>query len=138
MVYHGEKSGLNEAICVPHFPLPPVNTMLRTVTYDTVMIDFDIGDCFLNFVLHETMQALCGIDLTHLFGECEVLWERWGRAAMGLKSSPYQAMQAMMVAKEVASGDRMDLTNAFRWDKVVLNLPSSPTYDPSLPWVFKI
>ncbi|CAJ1960069.1 unnamed protein product [Cylindrotheca closterium] len=57
---------------------------------------------------------------------------------MGLKSSPFQAVQAIMVAKEIALGDRKDPKNAFRWDEVKLNLPGSSTYDPSLPWVFKI
>ena len=66
------------------------------------------------------MQSLCGIDLTNYFGEGEVLWERWTRAAMGLKSSPYQAIQAIMVAKEICLGDRQDPANAFRWDKVIL------------------
>ncbi len=41
----------------------------------------DIGEMFLNFVLHESMQALCGVDLTQFFGEKDehgkpvVLWE---------------------------------------------------------------
>jgi hypothetical protein len=29
-----------------------------------------------------------------------VLWEVWQRCAMGLKPSPFQAVQAMMVAEE--------------------------------------
>jgi len=58
MVYDGTKSGLNDSIWVPRFLLPTVDTMLRAITYNTVMSDFDIGDCFLNFVLHETTQAL--------------------------------------------------------------------------------
>jgi hypothetical protein len=138
MVYDGTKSGLNDALWVPSFSLPTVDTMLRAVTYDTVMSDFDIGDCFLNFVMHETLQALCGVDLTLYFGEGQLLWERWVRAAMGLKSSPHQAVQAIMVAKGVMLGNRKDPKNAFRWDQVKLNLPGSATYDPSLPWVFKI
>ena len=138
MVYDGTKSGLNASIWVPSFSLPTVNTMLRAVDFGTFMSDFDIGDCFLNFILHETMQSLCGIDLTKFFGNGKVLWERWVRAAMGLKSSPYQAVQAVMVAKQVALGDRMDRKNAFRWDAVRLNLPGTESYDPSLPWVSKI
>ena len=67
MVYDGTKSGLNDSIWVPSFPLPTVD--MRAVTYDTVTIAFDIGDCFLNLVLHDTMQKLCGIDLTKFFGE---------------------------------------------------------------------
>ena len=113
MVYDGTKSGLNEVIWVPRFPLPTVNTMLRSVDSGTFMSDMDIGEIFLTFVLHESMQALCGVDLTNYFGEGKVLWERWTRAAMGLKSSPYQAVQAILVAKEVIRGDRQDPSNAF-------------------------
>jgi hypothetical protein len=102
------------------------------------MSDMDIGEMFLNFVLHESMQALCGVDLTNYFGEGEMLWERWTRAAMGLKSSPYQAMQAILVAKDVIKGDRTDPTNAFRWDTVRLSLPGSEEYDPRLPWISKL
>jgi hypothetical protein len=57
---------------------------------------------------------------------------------MGLKSSPYQAVQAILVAKEVVRGDRRDPNNAFRWDTVRLNLPGSKEYDPRLPWVSKL
>ena len=144
MVYDGTKSGLNDNIWVPRFPLPTINTHLRAVDGDTYMSDMDIGEMFLNFVLHESMQALCGVDLTEYFGEKDEankpirLWERWTRAAMGLKSSPYQAVQAMLVAKEVIRGDRHAQDNAFRWDRVRMNLPGSTKYDPSLPWVSKI
>eukprot|EP00980_Cylindrotheca_fusiformis_P026854 scaffold17689_cov87-Cylindrotheca_fusiformis.AAC.1 len=142
MVYDGTKSGLNNAIWVPRFSLPTVNSMLRAVDSKTFMADFDIGECFLNFVLHESMQALCGIDLSHFFGANsggrKILWERWARAAMGLKSSPYQAVQAVLVAKETVLGDRTDSDNAYCWDVVRLNLPGSKEYDPTLPWVSKI
>jgi hypothetical protein len=57
---------------------------------------------------------------------------------MGLKSSPYQVVQAILVAKEVIRGDRRRKTNAFRWDEVRLNLPGSKDYDTRLPWVSKI
>jgi hypothetical protein len=145
MVYDGTRSGLNDAIWVPRFPLPTVNTMLRAVDENTFMGDMDIGEMFLNFVLHESMQALCGVDLTEFFGKRDkttgrnvLLWEKWVRAAMGLKSSPYQAVQAILVAKEVILGDRKDSGNVFRWDDVRMNLPGAPDYDPSLPWVSKI
>ena len=144
MVYDGTKSGLNENIWVPRFPLPTVNTHLRAVDSSTWMSDMDIGEMFLNFILHESMQALCGVDLTQFFGDKDesgkptILWERWTRAAMGLKSSPYQAVQAILVAKEMVRGDRRDPKNAYRWDNVRLNLPGSKDYDPRHPWVSKI
>jgi hypothetical protein len=67
MVYDGTKPGLNDAIWVARFPLPTVNTMLRAVDENTYMGDMDIGEMFLNFILHESMQALCGVDLTEFF-----------------------------------------------------------------------
>jgi hypothetical protein len=57
---------------------------------------------------------------------------------MGLKSSPYQCTQAMAIAEEVIQRDRMDPANMFRWDYVRFNLPGSPNYDPSVPWVSKV
>jgi len=44
----------------------------------------------------------------------------------------------MIMAKYVAYGDRTDPQNPFAWEQVVLNLPGSESYDPSLPWVMKI
>jgi hypothetical protein len=63
MVYDGTKSRLNENIWVPRFPLPMVNTHQRGVDSNTWMSDMDIGEMFLNFFLHKSMQALCGVDL---------------------------------------------------------------------------
>jgi hypothetical protein len=57
---------------------------------------------------------------------------------MGLKLSPYQAVQAILVAKEVIQGNRSNPTNAFRWDTVRLNLPGSTEYNLRLRWVSKI
>jgi hypothetical protein len=57
---------------------------------------------------------------------------------MGLKSSPYQACQAMGFAEEVIRGSRRETNNVFRWDRVRMNLPGSDEYDPSLPWVSKV
>ena len=56
---------------------------------------------------------------------------------MGLRESPFRAMQAIAWAKEFVYGDKNDLRNSFRWDKAVLNLPGSPDYDPCWPWVSK-
>jgi hypothetical protein len=117
MVYDGTVSGLNDSIWIPRFALPTVNTHLRAVDEATFMANFDVGDCFLNFPLHKDLRALCGVDLTVFFPitNGDKLWEAWTRAAMGLKSSPYQAVQAMGVAQGVMMGDRFSSTNIFRW-----------------------
>ena len=129
MVYDASKSGLNDSIWVPRFPLPTINTHLRAVEPGTWMGDLDIGEMFLNFPLHSSLQELCGVDLTHYVEKLspKVLkvtpaWAMrqiaWTRCAMGLRSSLYQAVQGALVAEE------RDQSNVFRWDRVP-NLPGS-------------
>jgi hypothetical protein len=142
LVYDASVSGLNNTIWVPRFPLPTIHTHLPSVEEGTWMSDLDVGEMFLNFVLHSDLRALCGVDLTEYTDDVvelgQVVWEVWQRAAMGLKPSPYQAVQGMMVAEEYIRGDRMDLKNPFRWDAVRMNLPGQVNYDPTLPSVSKI
>lgn len=63
MVYDASVSGLNDSIWVPRFPLPTIRTHLRAVEECTpYMADLDVGEMFLNFVLHSDLRALCGVD----------------------------------------------------------------------------
>jgi hypothetical protein len=139
-VYDGSVSGLNDCIWMPRFVLPTIQSHLRQVEAGTFMCDLDVGEMFLNFILHVDIRSLAGVDLTHYTNEGKdgAVWECWHRAAMGLTSSPYQACQGMAFAEEVIRGDRLDPRNIFRWDLVRLNLPGSQTYDPAKPWVSKI
>jgi hypothetical protein len=118
-----------------------IQTHLRQVEEGTYMCDLDVGEMFLNFILHEEIRSLAGVDLTHYVegaNGSKRVWECWHRAAMGLTSSPYQACQGMGFAEEVIHGDRLDSNNIFRWDRVRLNLPGSQAYNPSKPWVSKV
>ena len=63
------KSGLNDILWAPWFPLPTVESLLRNVEPGTWMADNDVGEMFLNFILHESVEALCGVDLTKCFPE---------------------------------------------------------------------
>ena len=54
---------------------------------------------------------------------------------MGLRSSPYQAVQGKLVAEEMVLGNPGDQSNVFRWDQVVTKLPGSERYDPRLALV---
>ena len=56
-------------IYVPSFGLPNVETLLRGTGPETWMVDLDIGDMFLNFMLAEEARQLVGIDLTPFFQE---------------------------------------------------------------------
>jgi hypothetical protein len=140
MVYNGSESGLNDAIWVPRFILPTMETHLRGVKEGTCMADNDVGECFLNFILHAELRKLAGVDLSKFFGdEGGTLWEVWDQAAMGVKSSPYQAVLALTVAEEIIKGDRMQDGNIFKWVvRVRLNLPGDLDYDPNVPWVSKV
>jgi hypothetical protein len=87
MVYDASVSGLNDTIWVPRFPLPTIQTHLRSVQEGTWMADLDIGEMFLNFVLHSDLRNLSGVDLTEYTDDVselgQVIWEVWQRCAMG-------------------------------------------------------
>ena len=144
MVYDGSASGLNDLLGAPWFPLPTLDTLQRSIEPGTFMSDNDVGEMFLNFMLHEDLRKLCGVDFTLYYPEelessaSRVIWERWQRCAMGLRHSPYQAVQGLLWAEEVILGDRRDKENVFQWDRVQLNLPGSIQYDPTKSWVRKL
>jgi hypothetical protein len=152
MVYDGSKCKLNAATFAPWFAVPTSSTLERTVTPDTIQGDNDFGDMFLNFQLHEEMQKYTGVDARDLLNDTEARdWMQkfsdqsedevmftWDRPAMGLTSSPYQAVQTVTRAKRLMLGDPASSTNPFRWDKVVINAPGSQDYNPRLPWIFKV
>jgi hypothetical protein len=50
---------------------------------------------------------------------------------------PYNYVRYFYWAEEFARGNPSDPKNALRYDKVVLNLPGSVSFDPTLPWVMK-
>ena len=143
MVYDGTKSGLNDAMWAPWFALPTIESHLRFVAKGSFMGDLDIGDMFHNFVLHDSLKRLAGIDVTPFYPEelregVRVIWQCWQRCAMGLKKPPYNSVQGILFAEEIIRGDHKDSRNVFRWSFVRLNLPGSLDYKPHLPWVSKI
>jgi len=157
MVYDASVSGLNKCLWVPWFLMPTVRSHLRAINPDYYMADVDIGEMFLNFVMHEKLRPYCGVDFSNFFPNAAidsaisekdndtstknprgVNWKRWSRCCMGLKSSPYVCVQGMLHLTESIFGDRKDPNNAFQWEYVRLNLPGQKIYDPSLPWVSKV
>lgn len=96
MVYDASASGLNACLWVPTFALPSADALLELLTEKSWMSDLDMGEQFLNFPLHEDLQAFCGIDVRPYFGagRQSTLWLRWTRCMMGLRCSPYMAVKA--------------------------------------------
>lgn len=143
MVYDGSKSGLNDALFSPWFALPTVDTMARSLLPGTWLADNDFGEQFLNFPMHPQLMKFCGVDLSQLLpeersGRDGMVTAVWMRSAMGLKSSPHNAVQGAQRAKRLIMGIPSDVSNPFHWDKVILNLPGSDCYDATKPWLFQI
>ena len=150
LVYNATSCGLNDCLYAPHFGLPVVGHTFRSLSAGYYQADMDVGEMFLNFPLHEELRALAGVGITHLRNaapNCKG-WElertsdheRWSRNLMGLTDSPYRSLQLLLKvkAKHVAYGNQLKTSNPFGWSKVVLNLPGSNQYDPSLTWVMKV
>ena len=143
MVYDGTKSGLNDSLFSYWFALPTVDSMVRWVVAGAWLADNDYGEQFLNFPLHPDIRKLCGVDLSQLYPEqCEekdsTVTGAWMRSAMGLKTSPYNAVQGSQRAKRIILGDPRDPLNPFHWATIKLNLPGTENYNPAEPWILKM
>ena len=151
MVYNGTSCGLNEVLFAPNFWLPTPKSAGRVLGFGYYMADINLGEMFLNFPLPSVLQRYSGIDVTTFKREVELdedipkekivarptLWANWNRCWMGLKPSPYMAVRFYYFGEEFARGDRRAKQNPLRWDRVKLNLPSDPLYNPALPRVMK-
>lgn len=140
VVYDGTKCGLNQSVWAPNFYLPSVDSLLMTASTNTWFSDMDLGEMFLNFYLDKHIRPYAGVDVSKILSNvgARKVWKRWNRTLMGFKSSPYIACKLCGWAVDVARGDRSDPTNPFKWTGIRLNLPGSPDYDPTIPWVCKI
>jgi hypothetical protein len=67
IIYDGSIGGLHDAIWVPWFVLSTLNAHLRAVKQGTYMGDLDVGECFLNFMLHPILRPYSGVDFTLFF-----------------------------------------------------------------------
>ena len=141
IVYHAGANGLNDKVWAPSFWLPGVNSLIRMLDLTSVMEDRDIGEMFLNFELHPMVRKFAGVDVGPLGftkEECASRWLCWVKNLMGFKPSPYNSIKMNLIAEEVIRGDRHDIANAFQWERVVLNLPGTDTYDPGKAWIVKV
>lgn len=105
MVYDGTKSGLNDAMFAPWFPLPTVEQLLRVVDCGSFMGDIDVDEMFVNFALHKSLRVHGVVDVTPYFPELknsedDTVWFRWSRCGMGFKNSPYVVRQGLGIAEE--------------------------------------
>jgi hypothetical protein len=142
LIYDGYLPGLNAALWCHWIVLPSTNSHLRTVEPGTFMSDVDIAVMCLNFFLDWHLRKYAGVDLTSYFTDDlgkgkDTFWVRWNYIAMGLRSSPFCAVQSMAWLDETVFGEHLDQDNVFRWDVVELNLPGVAPYSHAKPWVYK-
>ena len=110
IVFDGTACGLNDVLWAPWFRFPTVKTMFRSLDVGYWSADNDFGEMLYNFWLHETLQNLCGVDLTRISTKDmtksqNTLWEQWNRAPMGLKPFPYQGVGGALNFCRVLLGD---------------------------------
>ena len=141
VVYDATQCGLNDALWAPNFFLPVVDSILRNATSATWFGDIDLGEMFLNYALDVEMRQYAGVDVTEVEDQIrhqsKRVLERWTRTLMGFRPSPYVATQTFAWSEEVIIGNYTDQDNPFFWDSVILNQPGSPSYDPSMPWLYR-
>ena len=113
-------------------------------------MDLDLGEMFLNFPMDPKVRPYAGLDFKPTKRTIKELnsaraegpkfvddQERWERLFMGMRPSPFVAIQYLYLALEFAVGDRREKDSPMRWDHLRLNLPGDPYFDPSLPFVMK-
>ena len=87
MVYDVTKSGVNGVTWAPNFFLPSIDSVLRTVGPSSFLADIDLGEHFLNYPLHESIQPFFGVNVTgivkrkdgsdsHLEDNCQIEGDR--------------------------------------------------------------
>lgn len=140
MVYNGTSSGVNDALWSPKFALPSPEAATNQWSEFTMSGDSDQGEMFLNYKCDGRLRKYFGVDLSPYAAELgmspyEARNQAWDRQFMGKTDSPYGAIRTNLFADEIVRGDRSDPNSPFRWDKVEVNLPGSPDYDPTKSWV---
>lgn len=139
LVYDGTKSGLNDTVWAPNFFLPSIDSLLALVDVDSWFADLDLGEMFLNYFMDARIRPYSGVDLTKLSKTIKgKLWMRWGRLFMGYAESPFFSNKFFAWCIDMIRGARLETSNPFRWNKVLINLPGQSDYNPTKPRVCKL
>ena len=140
VVYDGSKSGLNDKMLAPSFPVPNANSLLRLQEPGIWNVDLDVGEHFLNFMMPREILPYVGVDITAVLdphGKKEPMRKRWNRMMMGFRPSPYAATQGSAIAEEFIRGDSLDPSNLLYCNQVLLNLPGQEDHNPDVARVCK-
>jgi hypothetical protein len=141
VVWDLTKNLVNAGVAPPRFFLLGFTSLVLRVPSGVFFADFDVGEMFQNFILHEAERPYIGVDITP---ECRRRLValglptvprslRWSRLLFGWANAPFSAVSMMMRGVELAQRSPADETSQFRVAVVFLNLPGSASYDPSKP-----
>ena len=123
IVYDGTKYGLNKAVHVLWFPMPTLESHLRVVRGGTYMMDYDVGEIFLNFMMGTSPHPHTRVALNYLLPKEALavegnLREYWEIIMMCYSASSYFVTKDMMVidksVREGGRGGRSDPSNSFK------------------------
>ena len=89
-VWDSKRNGHNETLWAPSFMLATFDNMCDLVTGDSWQEDMDVGECFLNFMMHYKEQHAFGVRMVReRKGEVKEFFLRFTRLFFGCKCSPY-------------------------------------------------
>ena len=148
LVFNGTSCGINQSLFSSNFWLPMSNTMTRLLSFGYRVVDIDLGEMFLNFPLHPSMQMISGVDLSpfkqelqnitpHHLSTNNKLVATWTRLWFGMKQSPEYAATFYYLAEEFIRGNHKDANNPLRWDTIKLNMLGDKNYNPTFPNIYK-
>ena len=63
VVWDLKKNGVNDKMYTPGFAMPTLGTYLRRIEAGTFAGDFDVGEQFHNYQLHESERARQGVEI---------------------------------------------------------------------------
>mmetsp|Transcript_14468 Transcript_14468/g.20830 ORF Transcript_14468/g.20830 Transcript_14468/m.20830 type:complete len:795 (+) Transcript_14468:3270-5654(+) len=155
VVWNLTQNLVNLCCYAPSFQLRNIWSIAMRIMANWHSGDFDVEEQFHNYILESIMREYCGIILSRgVRGFLEANLPkgthipkhyRWGRLPFGWRPAPYFALRMFARGIEIAKGDPHHLPtkpnekrNPYSWSRVVLNLPGSKDYNPSLLRVMKI
>lgn len=147
VVWDFKRNGFNVGLYTPWFFLFRPSGYVRRIEAGTYAADIDIKEQFHNYLLHENERKYAGVvipdELLAGGSECIQGFDtaklmRWTRLPFGIQSSPYLALRQHTRLLERVVRAPSDLTSAFSWTFVKLNLPGMKYYDPALPRVRRV
>ena len=115
-VFNGTRCGLNHREWAPNFWLSTSGSLIECLQYNYDAVDLDLGEMFINFTLHHTLQSASGINLSQFSDLLELhfpeskpfpkrIFYKWSRTWMGFKCYPFWAARYYYLMEEFIVAD---------------------------------